>query len=138
MDLGTIEKKLRNNTYTNPNQFLSDVRKIWSNAFTYNPRNSPVYSMTLEMSQYFEELNKQIDTPVEDLSVENKEIKDSKKSVKSSTVNQPNINNNNNNQSNQINNQANLNNSVIVTNPQSNVASSGNMDKPMSFQEKKS
>ena len=123
MDLGTIEKKLRNNTYTSPNQFFSDVRKIWNNAFTYNPRNSPVYSMTLEMSQYFEELHKQIDTPMEELSVENKETKDSKKSAKggnatfTSQTNPPN------------------NNPLAITNP-TNVAG-GNMDKPMSFQEKK-
>ena len=40
MDLGTVEKKLRNNDYNSPYQFFTDVRKIWSNAFTYNPRNS--------------------------------------------------------------------------------------------------
>lgn len=46
MDLGTVEKKLRNNSYTTPSQFFEDVRKIWSNAFTYNPRHSQVYNMT--------------------------------------------------------------------------------------------
>lgn len=61
MDLGTVEKKLRNNTYTSHNQFFEDVRKIWSNAFTYNPRNSPVYNMTLEISNYFEELCIQVE-----------------------------------------------------------------------------
>lgn len=74
MDLGTVEKKLRNNSYNSPYQFFSDVRRIWSNAFTYNPRNSPVYNMTLEISHHFEDLYKQIDMPVsEDLSMlENK------------------------------------------------------------------
>lgn len=74
MDLGTVEKKLRNNSYSSPYQFFSDVRRIWSNAFTYNPRNSPVYNMTLEISHHFEDLYKQIEMPVsEDLSMlENK------------------------------------------------------------------
>ena len=74
MDLGTVEKKLRNNSYTSPYGFFTDVRKIWSNAFTYNPRNSPVYNMTLEISHYFEDLYKSMEIPNnEDLTVlENK------------------------------------------------------------------
>lgn len=74
MDLGTVEKKLRNNSYNSPYQFFSDVRRIWSNAFTYNPRNSLVHNMTIEISQYFEDLYKQIEMPMhEDLSMlENK------------------------------------------------------------------
>ena len=64
MDLGTVERKLRNNSYTTPSQFFDDVRKIWSNAFTYNPRNSQVYNMTYDISQYFEELYKQMEMPL--------------------------------------------------------------------------
>ena len=63
MDLSTVEKKLRNNSYSSPYEFFTDVRRIWSNAFTYNPRNSPVYNMTLEVSHYFEDLYKQIELP---------------------------------------------------------------------------
>lgn len=81
MDLGTVEKKLRNNDYSSPYQFFANVRKIWSNAFTYNPRNSQVYNLTLDISQYFEELYKEIELPVsEDLSMlENKVQKLEKK-----------------------------------------------------------
>lgn len=81
MDLGTVERKLRNNAYSSPYQFFGDIRKIWSNAFTYNPRQSQVYNLTLEVSQYFEELYKEIELPVsEDLSMlENKVQKLEKK-----------------------------------------------------------
>ena len=46
MDLSTVEKKLRNNTYTTHTQCFDDINKIWNNAFKYNPRNSHVFNLT--------------------------------------------------------------------------------------------
>jgi hypothetical protein len=64
MDLSTVEKKLRQGQYASVQQFAADVRKIWSNAILYNPKTSPIYELTLVMSEYFEKLYREIeDTP---------------------------------------------------------------------------
>lgn len=36
MDLSTVEKKLLGGGYSGTADFASDVKKIWSNSFTYN------------------------------------------------------------------------------------------------------
>lgn len=56
MDLGTVERNLRNGNYATPSQFSSDVRKIWNNSFLYNAKGSDIYHMTVSMSNYFEKL----------------------------------------------------------------------------------
>ena len=56
MDLSTVENKLRSNQYTSVNMFAADIRKIWNNAFMYNMKGSPIYLMTAEMNNYFEKL----------------------------------------------------------------------------------
>lgn len=61
MDLSRVEKKLRAGAYTNPMQFATDVRKIWSNAILYNPKSSPVYDMTVVISNYFEKIFKPVE-----------------------------------------------------------------------------
>lgn len=60
MDLGTIRRKLRSREYKAASQFVSDVRKVWHNSFLYNPKHTPIYQMTAEMSEYFEKLNKEL------------------------------------------------------------------------------
>lgn len=61
MDISTVETKLRNGEYTTVNEFAADVRKIWNNAFTYNPKGSVIFHMTAAMSTYFEKLFKEIE-----------------------------------------------------------------------------
>lgn len=61
MDLSKVEKKLRSGAYINPMQFASDVRKIWSNAILYNPKISPIYNMTVSISDFFEEIYKPVE-----------------------------------------------------------------------------
>lgn len=60
MDLGTIRKKLKGKEYLKISQFVTDVRKVFSNSCLYNQKASQVYLMTVEMSEYFEKLNREI------------------------------------------------------------------------------
>lgn len=67
MDLGTVEKKLKNGDYSSVDEFGTDIRKIWSNAMAYNTEGSAIYNMTLKISQYFERIFKEIeDVPFND------------------------------------------------------------------------
>ena len=60
MDISTVEKNLRNHIYSAYEEFERDVRKIWENALTYNPQQSNIHQMTLEIKQYFENINNDI------------------------------------------------------------------------------
>lgn len=61
MDISTVEAKLKNGEYPSVIAFAADVRKIWGNAFLYNPKGTPIYQMTAEMSNYFEKLFKEVE-----------------------------------------------------------------------------
>lgn len=61
MDLSKVHKKLHTGLYSNPIQFATDMRKIWSNAILYNPKSSPIYEMTLVMADLFEKLFKPVE-----------------------------------------------------------------------------
>lgn len=55
MDLGTIELKLREPVqYTCLDEFVEDVRLVWSNARLYNPPSVPVAAAAGRMSSVFE------------------------------------------------------------------------------------
>ena len=54
MDLGTVEKKLKEHQYNDPTEFEEDMRLIWRNATTFNPKGTQVYIMAEEMGQAFE------------------------------------------------------------------------------------
>jgi len=56
MDLGTIRKKLSRRQYLSPESFMSDVRLVWSNAWTYNRPGDDIYVMAEKLSERFEEL----------------------------------------------------------------------------------
>ena len=58
MDLSTVEHKLKSNAYTAQDDFIADVRLIWSNALTFNASETDVYAMAEDMSIYFEDLLK--------------------------------------------------------------------------------
>ena len=55
MDLGTVEKKLKENQYNEPSEFEEDVRLVWRNALTFNPKGTQVNIMAEEMSLAFEQ-----------------------------------------------------------------------------------
>lgn len=58
MDLSSIETKLKQGEYETSYQFALDMRLIWNNSFFYNSNNSSLYSSTMQLSVYFENLMK--------------------------------------------------------------------------------
>eukprot|EP00461_Guttulinopsis_vulgaris_P006231 UN06257 len=57
MDLGTVDRRLHGDPviYTNPDDFISDVRFIFRNAYLFNPEGNPVRNMAFTLSKLFEE-----------------------------------------------------------------------------------
>ncbi|KAG6387296.1 hypothetical protein SASPL_152483 [Salvia splendens] len=55
MDLGTIKTRLSQNFYKSPREFADDVRLVFRNAMTYNPKGQDVHLMAEQLSQIFEE-----------------------------------------------------------------------------------
>ena len=56
MDIGTIERNLRDHKYETPEEFNKEMRLVWSNCMTYNPEESDIYKMAKEFSDKFEAL----------------------------------------------------------------------------------
>ena len=54
MDLGTIEGKLQEGSYTSPGDFVDEVRLVWSNARLYNAAATVVHQAALELAGIFE------------------------------------------------------------------------------------
>lgn len=55
MDLGTVKDRLNQNWYKSPLEFAEDVRLVFQNAMTYNPKGQDVYVMAEQMSKTFED-----------------------------------------------------------------------------------
>ena len=58
MDIVSVQKKLNEHEYSTFEDFDKDVRLIWKNAMTYNPKNSAIYGWTLEISKFYDGLVK--------------------------------------------------------------------------------
>lgn len=43
---------------------MVDVKKVWVNAYKYNPKGTPIYLMTVEMDKYFEKLLREDNVPI--------------------------------------------------------------------------
>eukprot|EP00698_Gefionella_okellyi_P021286 TRINITY_DN6861_c0_g1_i1.p1 TRINITY_DN6861_c0_g1~~TRINITY_DN6861_c0_g1_i1.p1 ORF type:complete len:800 (-),score=208.26 TRINITY_DN6861_c0_g1_i1:193-2592(-) len=54
MDLGTVKDKLEHGEYRSSDEFVSDVRLVWSNCMTYNGAHTDVYFMAAQLSELFE------------------------------------------------------------------------------------
>ncbi|MES1921007.1 hypothetical protein MHBO_002612 [Bonamia ostreae] len=54
MDLGTIEKNLKQNVYKDSHEFSKDMRLIWKNAKTYNQEGSGIYVVAHQLEGLFE------------------------------------------------------------------------------------
>ncbi|XP_073297143.1 transcription factor GTE4-like isoform X2 [Primulina huaijiensis] len=55
MDLGTVKTRLNQSWYKSPVEFAEDVRLIFQNAMTYNPKGQDVYVMAEQLAQVFED-----------------------------------------------------------------------------------
>lgn len=54
MDLSTVEKKLTEGSYTDVEEFSSDMRQIWQNCYTFNGGDSPLSKWANTLSTLFE------------------------------------------------------------------------------------
>lgn len=55
MDLATIERKLTEGDYDEPEQFEQDIRLMFNNCYLYNPPTLPVHKMGRELERVFDE-----------------------------------------------------------------------------------
>lgn len=55
MDLGTIKARLSQNWYKSPREFAEDVRLVFHNAMTYNPKGHDVHLMSEQLLKIFED-----------------------------------------------------------------------------------
>ncbi|CAN4096968.1 unnamed protein product [Withania somnifera] len=55
MDLGTIKTRLSQNWYKSPMEFAEDVRLVFRNAMTYNPKGHDVHVMSEQLLKIFED-----------------------------------------------------------------------------------
>ncbi|CAO3645326.1 unnamed protein product [Mucor fragilis] len=55
MDLATIERKLTEGDYDEPEQFEQDIRLMFNNCYLYNPPTLPVHKMGRELEKVFDE-----------------------------------------------------------------------------------
>ncbi|EEB07414.2 Swr1 complex bromodomain subunit Brf1 [Schizosaccharomyces japonicus yFS275] len=67
MDLGTIEKRLTGHIYNSAQEFIDDMRLMFSNCFTYNGTTSPVGVMGKNIETIFERQLKQLPSSNADL-----------------------------------------------------------------------
>jgi hypothetical protein len=56
MDLGTIKKRIDSKAYSTVDDVIRDVKLVWRNAFTYNPKGSSIYKFAQVLSKEFEKL----------------------------------------------------------------------------------
>jgi len=80
MDISTVERKLKSGAYPSSYHFALDIRKIWSNSWSYNQPGSELYNLTTEISNYFEMLMKDVGD-VQFVTEENTELQELKKQV---------------------------------------------------------
>lgn len=55
MDLATIERKLNDGDYEEPEDFEDDIRLMFNNCYLYNPPSLPVHKMGRDLEKVFDE-----------------------------------------------------------------------------------
>lgn len=60
MDLSTVETKLKSNSYANVDMFVSDVRLIFQNCYTFNGVEHAVSQLAKRLEEIFEKQLKQM------------------------------------------------------------------------------
>lgn len=70
MDLSTLEANAQRGQYRGMASFTADLKRIWTNAYRYNPRNSEIVKMARELEAFGDKLLSGDPAPASD----NKEI----------------------------------------------------------------
>ncbi|KAH8740925.1 hypothetical protein FG386_002471 [Cryptosporidium ryanae] len=60
MDLKTIEKKLKSNSYSTPEKFWEDIELIWYNCQLYNHESSEVYQQSINLETVSNDLKNEL------------------------------------------------------------------------------
>lgn len=55
MDLSTIEKKLNDKDYAEPEEFEQDIRLMFNNCYLYNPPTLPVHKIAKQLEKVFDD-----------------------------------------------------------------------------------
>ncbi|CAO3702822.1 unnamed protein product [Rhizopus stolonifer] len=55
MDLSTIEKKLNDKDYAEPEDFEQDIRLMFNNCYLYNPHTLPVHKIAKQLEKVFDD-----------------------------------------------------------------------------------
>ena len=55
MDLSTIKDKMDRHEYSNEQEFLADIRQIFTNCYTYWPKGSPMWEACQKFEEHFED-----------------------------------------------------------------------------------
>lgn len=56
MDLSTIETNIMSGTLATLQEFISEVQKVWLNAYTFNAAGSQISDMAISLERYFTRL----------------------------------------------------------------------------------
>lgn len=64
MDLSTIKKNIINGVYNTVTEFAVDLRRVWTNAYAYNPPRTAIYDMAVAMERYSNRLLQEEGIPV--------------------------------------------------------------------------
>jgi hypothetical protein len=59
MDLGTMERKLRQGGYHSEEGFHADVSKIISNSYAFNPKEFKIYAVTKKFESFYLKISKE-------------------------------------------------------------------------------
>ncbi|KAI8889734.1 Bromodomain-containing protein [Backusella circina FSU 941] len=54
MDMSTIEQKLNEGEYENPDEFENDIRLMFNNCYLYNPATLPIHKMARDLEKVFD------------------------------------------------------------------------------------
>lgn len=65
MDLGTIEDRLQNNKYSNPEQVVEDIRLTFANARAFNPKEDPCHQEAVRLLDLFEQRYQELEDKLE-------------------------------------------------------------------------
>jgi hypothetical protein len=74
MDLKTVETNIFSNKYETVQQFATDMRRIWTNCYTYNPPETDVSLMAKKLDTLFEEKFKKLVEQMDSSQYKNKVI----------------------------------------------------------------
>jgi len=66
LDFGTVKKRMDAGEYEDPDEFATEVRRVWNNAFLYNQQGTEVHRMASDLQRIFEDKFRELPTCASD------------------------------------------------------------------------